>query len=134
MTEKSKKKEKKENTKKKQRLQFGVSFVQKGGAFTEPLENTGELFLLLSIPGLCGNQPKPGEESGIGGSAGNAFSQRRKRKYWNRWSFFRLFSSLHKHRRKHLDFSLQKPAKIHKCRARDIQEKERREGRGEDVR
>lgn len=49
--------------------------------------------------------------------------------------FQAFFPTLHKHRRKHLDFTLQKLAKIHILKSEgDIQEKERREGRGEDVR
>lgn len=45
--------------KKNQKLQFGASFVKEGGALKDPLENTGELFVLLYIPSLCGNEAKP---------------------------------------------------------------------------
>lgn len=70
-----KKGKRKTSESRKKKLQFGGSFVQEGGAFKDPLENTGELFVLLYIPSLCGNEPEPEEKWGIRISAGKSFSQ-----------------------------------------------------------
>lgn len=57
-------KERKRETTEDQKLQFGLSSAEEGGALKEPLENTGELRVLLYIPSLCGNKTKPEEKWG----------------------------------------------------------------------
>lgn len=62
-----------ESSKKKQRLQSGASFVQEGGAFKDPLENTGELFCCFTFPVFVGTNQNLRKSGGSGYLLGNLF-------------------------------------------------------------